>query len=58
MPWLGIPASLIAAYLAVKAEGSAPWMWLSTSLWTVIALVILGCLALVPALLIVGLKGL
>lgn len=58
MPWLGIPATVLAAYLAVKAEGSTPWMWLSMAVWSVVALVILGSLSLGFAYLIVGLRAL
>jgi hypothetical protein len=50
MPWLGVPASVAAAYLAAKYEGTRLWTGLSVVLWTIISLVILGALSLLLAL--------
>jgi hypothetical protein len=50
MPWLGIPASVVAAYWAVKYEGSRLWTGLSVLCWSVVSFVILGALAFLLAL--------
>lgn len=50
--WLGLPASVIAAYLGAKGEGSRLWTALSVVCWTLVALVILAALSLPMAFLI------
>lgn len=47
MPWLGIPASVAAAYIAAKYEGSRLWTGVSVVAWTLVSFVILGALGLV-----------
>lgn len=47
MPWLGIPAIAMSAYLAVKYEGSRLWTGLSVVVWSLVCFLILGALSLV-----------
>lgn len=47
MPWLGIPASVAAAYVAAKYEGSRLWTGLSVVVWSLVCFLILGALSLV-----------
>jgi hypothetical protein len=56
MPWLGIPASVAAAYVAAKYEDTRIWTGFSVVLWTLVSVVILGALALLLALPIAAAK--
>lgn len=46
MPWLGLPAWMLAAYLGAKFEGSRLWTAFSVFCWTVVSLLILGAIGL------------
>ena len=56
MPWLGIPASVAAAYLAAKHEGTRAWTGFSVVLWTLVSFVILGAIGAAFGLLIALVK--
>jgi len=58
-PWLGLFLVVpVAAYLAVKGEGSRIWTALSAACWTIVSIVILGALGLLFGLGIAALKSL
>lgn len=46
MSWLAIPAVLLAAYLGAKFEDTAIVTAIGVVLWTIIAAILLGSLAL------------
>ena len=53
----GIPAVILAAYLAVKREGTGLWTAISVICWTCVSIIILGALALALGFGIALLRG-